>query len=85
MTFQSNPNIQPFNVSAVGLLAAVDSISERAMQGVQRAAEAISTLPADVHPILRELMNHFQAIGHVADSTVAGSGVDLAEVWGVAG
>jgi hypothetical protein len=84
MTFESNSNPQPFNVSAADLVDVIDSITDSAMQGVEKAKMAISTLPPDAHPILNDLMARFRSIGFAADATVADCNADLDAAWGVA-
>lgn len=84
MTIESNSNVPSFNVSAADLLGAIDSITDCAAQAIEKAQQAISTLPPEAHQIVTELLNHLRIIGHAADATVADCNADLAEVWGVA-
>lgn len=83
MTNQFNTLVPAFKVSAPELLDVVDSITDLAMQSVEAIKQAISAMPAEAQPILMELLGHLRAIGCAADSTVADSTANLAQVWGL--
>jgi hypothetical protein len=70
-------------LSATDLLEIVDQIADRAMHAIERATQAISTMPVGAQPILSEIMVQLHAIGHAADATLAGTGADLNTEWGI--
>jgi hypothetical protein len=76
-------NVPAFSLEASALRLVVDKIADHAMTGLEKVAQAMGSVPAELQPLLNELRALFCTIGHTADATSDDVGIYLDQVWSV--